>query len=184
MQPGKKMLQAAWALGLGVLLLAPAAGLAMSADDAPESVELDSLAKYYGPVAFDHAAHVDMAECSNCHHHTTGTGPAAPTCARCHDGAEEGDSVSCTDCHEAEPFIHANLVKLENPEIYHIDKPGLKGAFHLNCLGCHEETGGPTGCQDCHEITEAGEKLFNTGKFAPAGDKPVAEQHDAETKHE
>ncbi len=169
MQPGKKMLQAAWALGLGVMLLAPAGGLAMSADDAPESVEIDSLAKLYGPVEFDHAAHVAMAECSDCHHHTTGTGPAAPTCARCHEGKEEAESVSCYECHAADPFSQENLEKMEDPEIFHIDKPGLKGAYHLNCLGCHKELDGPTGCQDCHTMTEAGEKLFDTGKFAPAG---------------
>jgi len=184
MQPGRKMLKAAWALGLGVVLLAPAGGLAMSADDAPESVEIDSLANLYGPVNFDHAAHVSMAECSNCHHHTTGTGPASPSCGRCHDGMEEAETVSCSDCHAAEPFIEENLAKLENPELFHIDKPGLKGAYHLNCLSCHEETGGPTGCQDCHQMTEAGEKRFNTGKFAPAGYTPGAEHHDAEKKHE
>lgn len=169
MQPGKKMLQAAWALALGVMLLAPAGGLAMDADDAPESVEIDSLAKLYEPVEFDHATHVTLAECSDCHHHTTGSGPASPTCARCHDGAEEGESVSCYDCHAAEPFGQENLQKMENPEIFHIDKPGLKGAYHLNCVGCHQELDGPTGCQDCHTMTEAGEKLFNTGKHAPAG---------------
>ena len=44
MQPGKKMLQAAWSLALGVMLLAPAGGLAMDADDAPESVDRAHLA--------------------------------------------------------------------------------------------------------------------------------------------
>ena len=42
MQPGKKLLQAAWALGLGLMLLAPAGGLAMDAADAPETVEIES----------------------------------------------------------------------------------------------------------------------------------------------
>ena len=110
-----------------------------------------------------------MADCSDCHHHTTGSGPASPNCARCHDGVEEGESVSCSDCHAAEPFGRENLEEMENPEIFHIDKPGLKGAYHLNCVGCHQELDGPTGCQDCHTMTEAGEELFNTGKHAPAG---------------
>ena len=168
MQPGKKMLQAAWALGLGLILLAPAGGLAMDAEDAPESVEIDSMSNLYGPVEFNHAMHTEMASCSDCHHHTTGTGPAAPTCGRCHHGTEEGDTVSCTECHSAQPFSPENLELMENPEIFHIDKPGLKGAYHLNCIGCHQEVDGPTGCQDCHEMTEAGEKMFNTGKHAPA----------------
>lgn len=144
-------------------------GWTMSADDAPESVEINILSKLYGEVSFDHALHVPMTECSNCHHHTTGTGPGAPTCARCHDGTEEGETVSCSDCHAAEPFTPENLKIMENPEIFHVDKPGLKGAYHINCFGCHEEEGGPTGCQDCHTMTEAGEKRFNTGKYAPAG---------------
>ncbi len=168
MQPGKKMLQAAWALGLGLVLLVPISGLAMSADDAPESVEINVLANLYGPVNFDHAAHTEMAKCSDCHHHTTGTGPTNPSCARCHDGTVEGDSVSCYDCHAAEPFIPENLKRMEDPEIFHIDKPGLKGAYHLNCIGCHQEVQGPTGCQDCHTMNEAGEKMFNTGNHAPA----------------
>ena len=174
MQPGKKMLQAGWALALGIVLLAPAGGLAMTADDAPESVDIDSMSKLYGAVAFDHAAHVAMAECADCHHHTTGTGIATPTCARCHDGKTEGDTVSCSDCHAAEPFVRENLIKLEDPEIFHMDKPGLKGAYHLNCISCHQEVDGPTGCQDCHEMTEDGEKRFNTGKYAPAGYTPGA----------
>jgi len=169
MQPGKKMLQAAWALGLGLMLLAPAGGLAMDAEDAPESVEIDSMSNLYGPVEFNHAMHTEMAGCSECHHHTTGSGPASPTCGHCHDGTEEGDTVSCTECHASEPFSSENIKKMENPEIFHIDKPGLKGAYHLNCIGCHQEVDGPTGCQDCHEMTEAGEKMFNTGKYAPAG---------------
>jgi len=168
MQPGKKMLQAAWALGLGLMLLAPAGGLAMDAEDAPESVEIDSMSHLYGPVEFNHALHTEMAGCSDCHHHTTGTGPASPTCARCHDGAVEGDTVSCSECHASQPFITENLEKMENPEIFHIDKPGLKGAFHLNCIGCHQEVDGPTGCQDCHEMTEAGKKMFNTDIQASA----------------
>ena len=168
MRPGKKLDIGPFVLGLGVVLLVPAGVPAMTADDAPERIEISSIAKLYSSVEFDHAAHVEMAECSDCHHHTTGTGPAAPTCARCHDGTEEGDSVSCTDCHAAEPFSQENLKEMEDPEIFHIDKPGLKGAYHLNCVGCHQEVSGPTGCQDCHTMTEAGEKLFHTGKYAPA----------------
>jgi len=190
MQPTKKMVQAACILGLGVALLTPAGGLAMDGTDAPDSVEIDSLKNLYTAVQFDHAAHLDMAECADCHHHTTGSGPAAPTCARCHDGTEETDSVSCSDCHAAEPFIHENLIKLENPEIFHVDKPGLKGAYHINCLGCHQEVDGPTGCQDCHQMTELGQKRFNTGKYSPAGYQPglsfhtPKEQSDKKVSHD
>jgi hypothetical protein len=36
-----------------------------------------------------------------------------------------------------------------------------------DCLACHEENGAPTGCTDCHAMTDAGEKFYNTGKYAP-----------------
>ena len=184
MRPGKKLEQAVWALGLGLILLTPTGGPAMTAEDAPETLVIETLSKLYVPVDFDHAMHTEMTECSVCHHHTTGTGPGAATCARCHDGMQEGETVSCSECHAAEPFTRKNLEKLENPEIFHIDKPGLKGAYHINCLGCHYEAGGPTGCQDCHRMTEAGEKRFNTGKFTPAGYRPGTEQHEADNQHQ
>ena len=154
---------------LGLVLLFVGNALAMDAADAPESVDIDTMALLYTAVAFDHAAHLDMAECAECHHHTTGEVPTESSCARCHDGSQEADTVACSDCHAARPFLHENLVKLENPEIFHVDKPGLKGAYHLKCVGCHQDSGGPTGCQECHQMTEQGEKRFNTGKYAPAG---------------
>ncbi len=161
--------QAALAVALGALLARPSPGLAMDAADAPESLEIDSLSELYEPVTFDHLMHTEIARCAECHHHTTGTGPASPFCGRCHEGDKEAETVACTDCHPARRFYADYLKTLEDPELYHIDKPGLKGAYHLNCLGCHSKIGGPTGCQDCHEMTEAGEKRFDTGRFAPAG---------------
>ncbi|HHB76905.1 MAG TPA: class III cytochrome C [Desulfobulbus sp.] len=180
----RKLLPAVRAMGLGLLLLIPAGGLAMDVDDAPAAVVIDFLQNLYEPVHFDHTMHLDMATCSHCHHHTIGTGPANPLCARCHAGAGEGDIVACSDCHDAQPFTVENLKKTAEPKLFHIDKPGLMAAFHINCRGCHEEAGGPTGCQDCHKMTEAGEKRFNTGKYAPSGYKAVPKHHDAEKKHE
>jgi hypothetical protein len=156
----------------------------MDADDAPEAVRLDIMTNLYEPVSFDHAMHLEMATCSHCHHHTIGTGPANPLCARCHEGAGEGEIVACSDCHDVHPFTVENLKKLAEPKLFHIDKPGLMAAFHINCRGCHEENGGPTGCRDCHKMTEAGEKRFNTGRYAPVGCKKGAEGHDAQKHHE
>jgi hypothetical protein len=28
-------------------------------------------------------------------------------------------------------------------------------------MGCHEEMDGPTGCQDCHARTEAGDEFYH-----------------------
>lgn len=185
MQRGNKKLKkllATGAIGLGLMLMIPAEGPAMSADDAPESIEIDVLSEFYGPVSFDHAMHIETARCSDCHHHTTGTGPANPNCARCHDGVEEGEIVSCSGCHNTEPFTRKSLKKFENPNIYHINKPGLKGAYHLNCVGCHQSLGAPTGCRDCHEMNQSGERLFHTGTFTPAGYLPVNSNHHTESK--
>ena len=169
----KKGLCAAIVLAVASLLTVPA----QSADEPPESVEIESLANLYSTVTFDHLLHVDMADCSVCHHHTTGSKIIDPNCTRCHTAGGKEDSaifnsdmpytISCRECHEKDRFASPYLKKLENPKLYHIDKPGLKGAYHLNCIGCHRATEGPVGCQDCHTMTKAGEKLFNTGSFKP-----------------
>ncbi len=140
------------------------------AESGPDSVELDILAELYEPVAFDHASHVDFADgnCAECHHHTTGGAPTDPKCLKCHTGGQEADSMVCQDCHSAKRFEAAYLAKIEaTPELYHNDKPGLKGAYHQNCMGCHQASGGPTGCQDCHARNEKGDKFFHAGQFAP-----------------
>ena len=88
----------------------------------PETFTLGSLEKSYQPVEFSHAMHAEMAEgCASCHHHS----PA-------------GQTPGCGECH-GEPFDPQNL-----------NMPGLKGAYHLQCMNCHRETGAPMGCMDCH----------------------------------
>ncbi len=44
---------------------------------------------------------------------------------------------------------------------------GSEGGLSPQCLGCHRETGGPTGCQDCHVRTEVGDAFFHAGAYAP-----------------
>ncbi len=160
-----------------VFTLAITINLSHGTEDPPDFVEIGSLSDLYSVVTFDHLLHVDMADCSVCHHHTTGTRIIDKNCTRCHTAGGEYDAaifnsgrpytISCRDCHEKQRFGSAYLRKLANPNLYHIDKPGLKGAYHLSCIGCHKETEAVIGCQDCHELTEKGEKLFNAGKFKP-----------------
>jgi hypothetical protein len=160
---------------LAFLVMAPVEGGAQS-----EMVELDSLAKLYEPVSFGHDMHVEMVEgdCASCHHHTLGTGQVDPACARCHQNSGAADAVACRDCHPAERFGAEYLREMEKDvTLFHRDKPGLKAAYHLKCLGCHREAGGPTGCQDCHALTDKGEAFYRTGKYAPP---PITEGHDAE----
>lgn len=154
--------------GLGTLLLSSILAVSCYAMDSPDEVEIDVLANLFEGVVFDHAMHVAATEgCADCHHHTTGTTVLNEYCAKCHEGKEEMDAVSCQDCHSDDPVSPENL---HNPTVdyfYHDDKPNLKAAYHLNCLGCHREVDGPTGCEDCHAKTEAGDKFYRSGEFAP-----------------
>ena len=146
----------------------------------PASVRIDSLSHLYGGVIFDHEQHVDITDgdCSVCHHQVFGTGTEDPQCARCHSNSKKISSVACRDCHVRKPFTTKHLKKTEeaNPNRYHIDMPGLKGAYHLSCFNCHVKMGAPTGCQDCHKRTDAGNRFYHSGKYAPS-DSAVGGQH-------
>jgi len=166
----------AWAIFLGAAL---ACGTATAAPapvpagpSAPESVVIGSLSSLYMPVEFDHSMHVDQIEdCAACHHHTTGAPVAGSSCATCHPGKGQAKTVSCKECHQADPFTAAFLEEKEGARnLFHVDKPGLKGAYHLGCLGCHKEMGGPTGCRECHPLTLRGEEFYRLD--ARKGEKP------------
>lgn len=135
----------------------------------PQEIRIDLLSKDFGPVLFDHASHVDMVgDCSECHHHTTGTPAKDPDCRRCHDSGSNREHIACHTCHEAQPFSADQLKeRTDDRKLYHRDPLGLKGAYHRNCVGCHETGGGPTDCLDCHPRSGAGERLFRTGEHAP-----------------
>lgn len=155
------------AVAVGILLLWPGSSPAIDRTDAPDTVTISLLAELYDPVEFNHAGHVEMADCSDCHHHTAGTVTERWNCKKCHDNPMEGETVSCSDCHPRDRFGTQYLASLDDPELYHKEKPGLKGAFHLSCVGCHREQGGPTGCDQCHSMNENGERRFNAGPYAP-----------------
>lgn len=145
-----------------VLAFFAASTLAL-ATEMPEQMTLDSMSVLFEGVEFDHAMHTDLGEdCSACHHHTTGTGTTDERCIRCHADSVEVETVGCSDCHLANPFSAENIYKeaLDRYQ-FHIDTPGLKGAYHWNCLGCHEEMGGPTDCMDCHDRTPEGDAFYH-----------------------
>lgn len=154
--------------GVFLLLISFLLAVNSSAMDTPETVVIDALTQYYQPVEFNHQLHVDVAgDCSVCHHHTTGTGTTDQYCGKCHSKYEELVTVSCADCHSADPFSAESIHRQSQQDLFHVDMNGLKGAYHQNCLGCHSEMDGPTGCQDCHARTELGDKLYYSGEFAP-----------------
>jgi len=135
----------------------------------PDSINIDPLAKLYEKVKFNHAKHISLIkDCAECHHHTTGTQVQEKNCVRCHKNSEAKKTVACRSCHAATPFSAEVLRAKESDRwLYHQDKPGLKGAYHQSCIGCHEKGKGPTGCKECHALTKAGEELYRTGEFAP-----------------
>lgn len=156
---------------VGVLGFLAGAGNGFT-ETGPDSVVLGSLSELYEPVQFKHAMHVDLVEgkCAKCHHHTTGAVPLEARCKQCHKGGVDVGVYACRDCHSSKRFEADYLGSLAaNPQLYHLDKPGLKGAIHRNCLNCHTENGGPSGCQDCHPRTKKGDAVFRADIVAPAG---------------
>ncbi|WP_081435905.1 tetrathionate reductase family octaheme c-type cytochrome [Desulfatibacillum aliphaticivorans] len=81
----------------------------------------------YEPVRFMHKKHAAVTgDCLKCHH-ASADEPGAP------------ETAKCSACHQ-EAF---------NPEFP--ERPGLKAAYHRQCMTCHEEQEkGPLGCTDCH----------------------------------
>lgn len=165
-----------WLAGVMIILLlatVPGTSLGISV---PDMITLNSQGQLYESIKFDHAKHIRFTkECSDCHHHTTGTLVRDPNCVRCHRNSSETKEVSCKGCHKDNPFS-AVAIKEKNRKIYHRDMPSLKAAMHRNCIDCHEKMKGPTGCRDCHQYKKEGAAFYNSGEFAPKN-KPVKGGH-------
>lgn len=123
-----------------------------SAKRGPRVVILDELEDVYLPVAFDHEGHSAMGQmaggCSLCHHYTP-EGMEHPACKTCHEiNVGQGD----------------------------IRKPGLKGAYHRQCLSCHREWGGETRCSICHHA-KSGPARAAAAVRVPTPDDLVGRMH-------
>lgn len=118
-----------------------------SKDDIPEKVIIGKLSDKYEPVEFPHSKIIDAISsrikksklatyfhgskntlCQGCHHNSPDS-PKPPKCGTCHN----------------KPFKKNNLFR-----------PGIKGAYHIQCMGCHKEMGveKPAGCIECHKEKE------------------------------
>jgi len=155
----KTVIAAAVLLLAGILSLGRY-GQAMDQMNALETVTIDSLAELYQPVKFQHKWHTKMASCKDCHHHTTGQQDMNPNCFRCHAQSRETSRVACKDCHTKKQFYPEQVTARDNRNLYHIDKPGLKGAYHLNCVPCHVKKNAPSHCEGCHALTEKGKEFI------------------------
>jgi hypothetical protein len=124
-----------------LFLRATPAPFSFATEDVPDSVAVAHMVDKYEAAVFPHrrivaklrsgiaasalAMHAHGSEdlvCQGCHHHSP-VGVKPPPCSNCH-GA---------------PFQPENIYA-----------PGLYGAYHRQCLGCHQKMGRPTGCTDCH----------------------------------
>ncbi len=151
--------QAAVPLLLLMAMVSFPAGL--QAVEPPDAIVLNNPGDYFGNVTFDHLLHQEVGACFDCHHHTMGGGTEDPNCEECHSDSPASAATACRDCHEEQPYSASVLQNLAGERFrYHQDKPGLKGAVHRNCLGCHADMDGPVGCQDCHERTERGDAFY------------------------
>lgn len=98
---------------------------------APDVVLMDQLSDIYVPVVFPHGLHAQM-------------GGMGDGCGTCHHHGESGKIVACRTCHNGG-------TSTEN-----LSQPGLKGAYHRQCLGCHREWSHDTACVFCHAKRSAG----------------------------
>lgn len=118
--------------------------LQSSAEEVPELIKIDTLSRLYEPSTFTHMLHAEMSDmsggCSICHHHNP-----------------PGKVLACIECHEASK-------KRDD-----VNKPGLSGAYHQQCLNCHRNWSHNTKCTICH--AKKGEKLH------PDNMKPKSSAH-------
>ena len=89
-------------------------------DAEPKKIVLQSQA---GTVIFNHAAHLEYAECNSCHHTMTDKTEKPKPCRQCHNAQKSGSDVSPSD------------------------------AFHGDCGECHDEVRDSQNCKMCHKIT-------------------------------
>ncbi|MBD3223358.1 MAG: hypothetical protein GF313_01405 [Caldithrix sp.] len=108
-----------------------------TADEAPEIIKIDTLANVYQASIFTHKLHAEMSAmsggCSLCHHHN----PPGPI-------------LQCSDCHQAK-ILRDDLTK-----------PGLKGAYHQQCLNCHKSWSHANNCEVCHARQTDAEQTAST----------------------
>ena len=127
--------------GTALALVFAVVAVGATAGEAPETTMIDDCVIKKGPVAFNHKAHVDRAECVTCHHTQEGltadSTEEVESCGACHNEPED----------EATP-VCSQMSKSKNP-------------FHITCIGCHKEMvdageseTAPTKCTECHPKAE------------------------------
>lgn len=118
--------------------------------DAPLTVEIDAIAKHYQPHTFNHRRHMNSLmegikdNALAAHFHSK----PETLCTTCHHNAPMNTTTpsQCSSCHSSQKTMSAS------------DKPNLKAAYHLQCMGCHTgmqvERPLRTSCTACHKKAE------------------------------
>ncbi len=115
----------------------------------PDEILVNEIEYEYEGVRFSHKLHAEMTAIDK-------------GCQSCHHFQETGGITSCKQCHAPE-------IADEN-----LDQPGLKGAYHRQCLGCHQEWSHDTQCNICHEKKlEPGPPV--AGHYPPKQYKPFGD---------
>jgi len=125
----KRELKVAYGLAICLLVVGIICYAAYSAKPPDQPVRL-MFEVTAGKVLFDHKKHTsDIGygfSCGDCHHTLTED--------------EYEDAQSCSECHDPD----------EGDE----DVPKRGDAFHLQCIGCHEQfEAGPKECAECHVMS-------------------------------
>lgn len=133
---------------VSLVVMAASVALVAFAGDIPENITIDQCADKKSAVEFPHAAHFELAACTDCHHTSEGlTAENAAemevaTCGSCHIDPEEADTPACSE-----------MSSKKNP-------------YHISCMGCHKdmkkaakaegkEFDAPTSCKACHPKADA-----------------------------
>ena len=127
-----------------------------------DSPELNRKTDYYEPVRFTHRTH-EVNSDSNCAicHHRYAMDPEdriGEDLNKMHEGIEVRiQGASCLSCHEdltEKEFRKCSQCHFESNEPDYPARIGLKGAYHRQCIGCHEkqpdQAKAPTDCGSCH----------------------------------
>jgi len=128
--------------GVGALALLLFAFGAPMAADPPDTVTIDDCAKKKSAVEFPHKAHVELTECTTCHHNQEGltadSGGEVEKCASCHIEPEEEGTPKCSEMSTSKNPYHATCVKCHKAEV----KKDEASKAPTKCDGCHPKADG------------------------------------------
>ena len=116
----------------------------ISPEKSPAIIVMDDLKNVqdlYEPVIFSHRIHAEMSEMSG-------------GCEMCHHYNPPGDVVNCSTCHEP------------TRQRTDISKPDLKGAYHRQCMDCHQEWSDDVACESCHELKSSGKSAYSEKDYS------------------